>query len=222
MNKDIQDFTEQEMMDERIGRFITQQMNKQEEDSFLEEVKCNEELRVRAFATVTMAQAMRQKQKKHDEVIIKSIHRKAHTISIRWITGIAALFAAIASYCGYGEYKYQQRSSIVEENISIYLGTQARGNQDVAIEKQLQVIAQGIKEKRDMGIVIPQLEKMYKTKELDITYLQHGNEIAWYLSLAYIKDGQTDKAIAILQELIHDNEGLPIAEKAQLLIEKIK
>lgn len=222
MNKDTQEFTKQEMMDERIGRFITQQMNKQEEEAFLEEVKCNEELRVRAFATVTMAQAMQQEQMKHDEAIIKSIHHKAHTVSIRWITGIAALFAAIASYCGYGEYKYQQRNSIVEEYITIYIGSQARGSQDASIEKRLQAIAQDIKEKRDMGLVIPQLEQMYQTKEFGITYLQHNNEIAWYLSLAYIKDGQTDKAIAILKKIAHDNEGLPIAEKAQLLIERIK
>lgn len=222
MNQDIQDTTKQEDMDERIGRFITNQMSKEEEEAFLEELKCNDELRMRAFATVTMAKSMKLQQKKHDEAIIKGIHHKTKNKSLGWITGIAAFLAAIAGYFGYGEYRYQQRNNIVEDYISLNTGTQARGYQDKDVEVQLKAIALNIRKERDMSFVIPQLENMYNTKETNINYLQHSNEIAWYLSLAYIKNGQIDEAVIILQKLVHDNEGLPIAEKAKLLIERIK
>ena len=110
----------------------------------------------------------------------------------------------------------------MEDYISLNTGTQARGYQDKDVEVQLKAIALNIRKERDMSFVIPQLENMYNTKETNINYLQHSNEIAWYLSLAYIKNGQIDEAVIILQKLVHDNEGLPIAEKAKLLIERIK
>ena len=49
-----------------------------------------------------------------------------------------------------------------------------------------------------------------------------ANDIAWNLSLAYIKDNQIDKALVILDKLKNDNPDTPISAKAGELMKRLK
>ena len=73
-----------------------------------------------------------------------------------------------------------------------------------------------------MSKEIEELEAIYANLDSDFTYSAYANDIAWNLTLAYIKDDQTDKAITILEKLEADNPDTPIAVKASELKKKLQ
>ena len=72
-----------------------------------------------------------------------------------------------------------------------------------------------------MTDIIKELEPIYQSLDNDFTYHPWANDIAWNLSLAYIKDDQIEKAIQILDKIKEDNPETPIYNKADELIKKL-
>ena len=66
------------------------------------------------------------------------------------------------------------------------------------------------------------MEPIYNSLDTDFTYNAFANDIVWNLALAYVKDDQIDKAIAVLQKLKDFNPDTPIYNKADELIKKLQ
>ena len=115
-----------------------------------------------------------------------------------------AIAASLLIYMGFGgylrftEYGYQQRNSIVAENISMGGALTERGEGDETMLSKLDSIATTIKKDRDMTKVIAELKSLYDKRLTDVDCAQNSATIGWYLALAYIKDDQKDKAKDVL------------------------
>ena len=97
----------------------------------------------------------------------------------------------------------------------------SRGDTDTVTIAKLYSLFNRISDEKNMKDIITELESIYQSLNVDFTFYQYENDIAWNLALAYIKDEQVDKAIPILESLYQDNLGSPIAEKAQELLKKL-
>ena len=218
-NNEKLDISALEQMDERIERFIRNQMTEEEEQKFRQDIKDNEKLRTRAYITAVMAKEMKKLQKIEDKRVIdccKSLNE--YQKILKWAISIAAmLIIGFGGYFGYGEYNYHTRNAIVAE----YLinGQSARGTGNTEIEEKLKSLAITIQRERDMTSVISELQPMYAKRKTDLDCIQNSTTISWYLALAYFKQNEKEKAKEIL--IILKKEEPSITKKANALLDKI-
>lgn len=139
---------------------------------------------------------------------------------ILWPLSIAAICVILFNiFTGTGE----QNLELFNSNYSSYsYDSSVRGDEDSLVVAQLTDLFNEINEKEDCSKQIESLEVIYKSLEKDYKYRAFANDIAWYLSLAYIKNNQLSQAKAILTKLVEDNPDTEISEKATELLKKIK
>ena len=211
----------QESIDERIDAFIRGVMTEEEEQAFKQEIKADPELRAQVMATVSMIRGIREQGSAHDKAIISKYDNSRVRSVLSWACSIAAV---IAIFFGYSKDKrFNELSGIVSPYYSEYsMSEYSRGDVDSATVTHLYTLFNNIKAQRNMSKIIEELEPIYANLDSDFTYSAYANDIAWNLTLAYIKDDQTDKAITILEKLEADNPDTPIAAKASELKNKLR
>ena len=227
---------QQEAIDERIDSFIRGTMTEEEETAFKEEIKADPELRAQVLATVSLIKGIRTQKAEKEKEFIDNNERmvaqacpqpadisssKIRSIML-WACSIAALF--VIFFGVYKEKRYSDLSAIVSPYYSEYnMSEYSRGdNVDSVTVAHLYTLFNNIKEQRNVGDIIEELEPIYASLESDFTYSAYANDIAFNLALAYIKDDQVDKAIPILEKLKEDNPDTPIAAKANELLKKLQ
>ena len=132
---------------------------------------------------------------------VKASSQRARIISLKEFIAIAAsllIYIGFGGYLRFTEYGYQQRNSIVAENISMGGALTERGEGDEAMLSKLDSISTTIKKDRDMTKVIAELKSLYDKRLTDVDCAQNSATIGWYLALAYIKDDQKDNAKDVL------------------------
>lgn len=193
--------------DERIERFMRNQMTQAEEKTFLDDINSDPELKERAFATALMARGMKRRRKEEQlafaAMLNGSITRnanKAKAFTFRRYAAMAAsllLLLGVGGYAGFAEYGYQQRNAIVSANISLGQTGTDRGDGG-NMQSRLDSIAAVVKNERDMTEAIAVLQGLYDKRQTDIDCAQNSATISWYLAMAYIKDNQKGKAVNLL------------------------
>lgn len=193
--------------DDRIERFIRDNMTPEEEAEFKDDLNYDS-LKERALATSLMAKSMKEKRQEEEKAFteqlnsaVKASSQRARIISLKEFMAIAAsllIYIGFGGYLRFTEYGYQQRNSIVAENISMGGALTERGEGDEAMLSKLVSIATTIKKDRDMTKVIAELQALYDKRLTDVDCAQNSATIGWYLALAYIKDDQKDKAKDVL------------------------
>ena len=213
--------------DERIERFLRGQMTTEEEASFREDLKSDSELREHARAISALLKGLQEKGRQQDQEIIDEVTAQKNPSNIRrliiWTSSIAA---AIILIFGYNFYSENSRYSRVNAMLSPYyvqydLDELSRGETDSATISHLYTLFNRIPEEKDVKEIIAELEPIYESLDSDFTYYPYANDIAWNLALAYVKAGQIDKSIAILDKLKADNTESQIYNKADELIKKL-
>lgn len=216
-----------EALDQRINRYLRNQMTAEEEATFVSDMQTDGELRLRAFAIASMARAIKEKQRDTDNSIME---RVGNTVKMpprrRRVWAAAAAIAAliIAGHYGYGEYSYRQRNAFVAQYINATADRQhsdVRGDADNQLDTRLDSIAKQIQTERDMQPIITALKPLYDRRLTDVECAQNANRTAWLLALAYIKNGDKEQAANVLQQIIKENEGMPIAKKASEILKKL-
>lgn len=207
---------QQEAIDERIDAFIRGTMSEAEEAAFKEEIKAAPELRAQVLATVSLIKGIRTQEAEKEKILIqKNTKNRVRSIML-WACSIAALF--VIFFGVKNELRYRELSAIVSPYYSEYnMNDISRGDVDSVTVAHLYTLFNNIKEQRNVSDIIEELEPIYASLESDFTYSAYGNDIAWNLALAYIKDDQIDKAIPVLEKLEADNPDMPIAVKASEL-----
>lgn len=196
--------------DERIERFIRNQMTQEEETAFLDGISSEPELKERAFATALMARGMKRRRKEEQQVFVAMLNgsiaqnaNKAKATAFRRYAAVAAsllLLLGVGGYVGFAEYGYQQRNAIVSANISLEQTGLDRGEGD-NMQSRLDSIAAVVKNERDITEAIAVLQGLYDKRQADIDCAQNSATISWYLTMAYIKDNQKGKAVNLLVAL---------------------
>lgn len=217
-------------IDERIESFLRGTMNADEEAAFKQEIKSNPELRSRAMEMTALAKGLYASESNKESSLKKSIvndkstaketRTRAHTF-LWWVCSAAAVCVIFFSV-----FK-AQRYRTLEETISPYytqydISDISRGDTDSVTATHLYSLFEQIQTQQNVTNVIKELEPIYASLDSDYTYHPYANDIAWNLSLAYVKDDQIDKAIPVLEKLKEENPDTPIYLKADELLKKLK
>lgn len=214
-------------MDERIERFLRGEMTVEEEARLREELKSNAELREHARAISTLLKGIRAKSRQRDQEIISEVTTNKQPNNNRRIAlWIASAAAVLALYFGYSFHAENARIAQVNEMLAPYymhydMDELSRGETDSVTIAHLYTLFNRIPEERDMTEIIAELEPIYESLDSDYTYYPYANDIAWNLALAFLKEGEVNKAKDILNDLCSSNIDSPISERAKRLLETL-
>lgn len=209
-------------IDERIEAFLRGEMTSEEETAFKQEIKSNPELRNCAMAMTSLIRGLQTKNAAREEAIIRESASKAKVRPVLWwACSIAAVFVIFLGI--YKDHRYRTLDATISPYFTEYdMSDIFRGEVDTVAIAHLYTLFEEIHNNKNMSDIIKELEPIYQSLDEDFTYHPWANDIAWNLTLAYVKDDQIDEAISILQKLKADNPDTPIYIKADELIKKLK
>lgn len=233
-----------EEFDNKVDKFLRHQMTAEEEQAFKLEIALDPEKKTRARITALMVKTMKQEGMKHDWNIINDIHdlnetqfRKALGLKPRafnlWSRiikySIAACVAGIILFVGHRYYEYNQTVSLGNRQYMAYVSdisemSPIRGTTDIAICKKLEGLFANVKEGKDLKDTIEELKILYDNSSVENSvYKEFLDDISWNLAIAYLKNGEREKPIPILEDLVKRNIDYPdISKPVQELINQIK
>ena len=209
-------------MDERIEAFLRGEMSADEEAAFKQEIRQNPELRNRAMAMTSLIKGLQaQNSSKEANIIKESTTKSIVRPLLWWACSVAAVFAIFFGI--YKDHRYRMLDATVSPYYTEYdMSDISRGDVDSATIAHLYNLFIQIQDNRNVSNIIKKLEPIYKSLDDDFTYNAYANDIAWNLALAYVKNDQIDKAIAVLQKLKDFNPDAPIYIEADELIKKLQ
>lgn len=226
--------------DERVESFLKGQMSEQEEKSFFADLKNYPDLELRAKVMALALQQMKESAKDKDMAIIEKIRNTdmktleaivkgnnsggnggARIITLRRFMAIAASILLIIGFYDY--HVSSQTKSLFDEQASFTaqlnqsLTSRSKGTaSDSIIVKEISNIFALVQNGDSIDYAIDCL-----TSYSDSKYDDYRADIDWNLAMAYVRDGNRKQAKLILQRIIEKQTGLPIADKAQEVLEKI-
>jgi hypothetical protein len=194
---------------ERIERYLREQMTPEENESFLNDLRNDKELREEAQMMALLVKDMKEEQAKQDEIIKQEILTSkgdytSKTIRLtKWISSIAAMFILLfGANQWYTSYKIDK---VFDAYYTPYDAFMARGGDDEAIKQELAELYNKVGTEKDVTHVITRLQTIYdgiqSASDDYADYTYYENDIAWHLALAYIKDHNLDKAKELLTPL---------------------
>ena len=209
-------------IDERIEAFLRGEMTAEEETALRQEICQNPELRNRAMAMTSLIKGLHNQNSAKEASIIRENSTKSRVRPILWwACSVAAVFAIFFGI--YKDYRYRMLDATVSPYYTEYdMSDISRGDVDSATVAHLYSLFTQIQENRSVSDIIKELEPIYASLDSNFTYNAYANDIAWNLALAYVKNDQIDKAIAVLQKLKDFNPNTPIYIKADELIKKLQ
>ena len=145
--------------DERISRYMEGKMNADEESSFMEELKNNDNLRNQAIAQARLVKGMKQVDeelkdafREADEQTIRRIAKEASgskKSSTRWLA-IAASIVFIV-FVGFKSYDYYDTTSLGREYANTFpVSTIVRGETNADIDTELTTLFNNVAEGKDL------------------------------------------------------------------------
>ena len=239
---------EYDCFDAQVDRFLCNQMSAEEATRFKAELSADKEKMQRARTIALMIKSMNEVGLEHDKEIVEAIKlmdeaqfRKVAGLKPRRIFlwpnivkyAVAACFIGLLAFSGLRYYSYHQTISLGQAAYSSYnsdllldggVDTYRGGNVDMDALSNLVALFDNVKEGNDIGRAIKELEDVYaKALNDEAPYGIYVDDIAWNLAIAYLKGGNREKPIPLLQGMIERNEGYSdIVRPAQELIRKIE
>lgn len=219
------------------NRFLKKQLTSEEEAQYLNKLKEIPALRKRAQVIALAVEQMGEVSKEASRDLIGRIGKQSEA-AFRRVAQLparqvrlwprVARYAAAASvifFVGFGGYKYYQYDQTISLGAEYYQPMDAiyRSPEDNTI-KELAKVFKNVETGDNLTETITQLTKFYSLAKSDeySDYSLYTVDIAWNLAIAHLKDNDRKAAIKILEEIIQDNQGKAIADKAAELIKKIE
>ena len=223
--------------DDLTNRFLKKQLTSDEEAQYLNKLKEIPALRKRAQVIALAVEQMGEVSKEASRDLIGRIGKQSEA-AFRRVAQLpakqvrlwprVARYAAAASvifFVGFGGYKYYQYDQTISLGAEYYQPMDAiyRSPEDNTI-KELAKVFKNVETGDNLTETITQLTKFYSLAKSDeySDYSLYTVDIAWNLAIAHLKDNDRKAAIKILEEIIQDNQGKAIADKAAELIKKIE
>lgn len=223
--------------DDLTNRFLKKQLTPEEEAQYLNKLKEIPALRERAQVIALAVEQMGEVSKEASRDIIGRIGKQSETAYRRTAKLPAkqvrlwprvARYAAAASvifFVGFGGYKYYQYDQTISLGAEYYQPMDAiyRSPEDNTL-KELAKVFKNVETGDNLTETIAQLRKFYSLAKSDeySDYSLYTVDIAWNLAVAHLKNNDRKEAIKVLEEIIQDNQGKAIADKAAELIKKIE
>ena len=223
--------------DDLTNRFLKKQLTSEEEAQYLNKLKEIPALRKRAQVIALAVEQMGEVSKEASRDLIGRIGKQSEA-AFRRVAQLpakqvrlwprVARYAAAASvifFVGFGGYKYYQYDQTISLGAEYYQPMDAiyRSPEDNTI-KEFAKVFKNVETGDNLTETITQLTKFYSLAKSDeySDYSLYTVDIAWNLAIAHLKDNDRKAAIKILEEIIQDNQGKAIADKAAELIKKIE
>lgn len=227
-----------ENFDIRLELFLKNRMTEEEGKAFLRELQSNPELRERAQTMAAAIKNMKELKYEYGQSVASKIERlserefrnvaglsrKANIISMRSFVrmSIAACFVGVISFGAYRYYLYNETIALGNSYYSeVPTELVVRGTDNVS--QQLSQLFTNVKNNKDLDNTILNLEEKFSlaiSNEYN-EYINYMNDIGWNLAIAYLKDGDREKAVKTLELLISHSESDVIIAKCKKLISDI-
>lgn len=227
--------------DDRIANFLKGKMKKEEESAFMSEIENDPEFRTKAIAMARLAKGLKSVSQQQDndtidalltldknavETIAKNATKvKTPIISMRtmsmWMSVAACLLLVV--WFGVGEYNNRQLINLANESYGVF-GVEglAKGDNTLsASEQKLATLFDNVKEGKDLDATIHDLEICWEISTMEIynDYTNYSAEIGWNLAMAYLKIGEKNEAIKVLQDMgvIYKEQTIVVSQIKQIL-----
>jgi len=198
--------------DERISRYMQGKMNADEESSFMEELKNNEDLRNQAIAQARLVKGMKQVDeelkdafREADEQTIGRIAKEAvgnKKHSARWLA-IAASIVFIV-FVGFKSYDYYDTTSLGREYANTFpTSTIIRGETNADVDTELAKLFNNVAEGKDLDNTTSRLKTLWELSKQESynDYTDYSPYIGWNLAIGYLENYEKAKAKEILKEM---------------------
>ena len=220
--------------DERISRYMEGKMNADEESSFMEELKNNDNLRNQAIAQARLVKGMKQVDeelkdafREADEQTIQRIAKEASSSkksSTRWIA-IAASVVFIV-FVGFKSYDYYDTTNLGREYANTFpTSTIIRGEANADVDTELTTLFNNVAEGKDLDDTTSRLKTLWELSRQDTynDYTDYAPYIGWNLVIGYLRNYEKAMARNVLYEMetMYDNETI-IGKKVRELINTIE
>ena len=235
MNNNENSVQEKDLLnDERISRYMEGKMNVDEESSFMEELKNNEELRNQAISQARLVKGMKQVDKElkdafreADEQTIQRIAKEASNSkksSTRWIA-IAASIVFIV-FVGFKSYDYYDTTSIGREYANAFpTSTIIRGEANADVDAELTTLFNNVAEGKDLDNTTSRLATLWELSKQDAynDYTDYAPYIGWNLAVGYLRNYEKTLARNVLSEMetMYDDEAF-LGQKVREVIKTIE
>lgn len=230
--------------DERVEKFLRNQMSTEEIATFKAELTADEEKKQRAHTIALMVKTMNKIGLERDQRVVNSI-KNISEVQFRKVAGlkphimpiwpriakyaIAACFTGLLVFGGFKFYGYQQTTALGSSAYLLYtsditLSGEHRGvNMDSNVVIELKGLFSNVENNHELKRTILQLETAYSNALQETSpYGDYVDDIAWNLAIAYLKKGNKEKPIPLLKGMIERNKGyIDITRPAQELLQKI-
>ena len=222
--------------DERISRFLQGKMKADEEATFMEEMKNNDDLRNQAIAQARLVRGMKQVDeelkdafRQADEQTIKRIAKETFETSVgkkssaRWLA-IAASIVFIV-FVGFKSYDYYDTTSLGKEYANTFPTTSIiRGETNTAVETELSTLFNNVAECKDLDNTTSRLATLWELSKQDTynDYTDYAPYIGWNLAIGYLENYEKTKAKDVLIEMKQTYpEGTALGDKVVQLINEM-
>ncbi len=221
--------TRNEEIDERIDSFLRGKMTAEEETSFKDEVARDDYLKQRIREQILLIRGIQQFGKVEDEIVIDSVKQSTNKEKRSvWLRPFAlyplSLAAALLVFIFINsKVIFNSSMSYAEHESTTFISSMqygVRGSEDSELVSHLYEDFLKVNKGEDLNNTILELEEQFKIcrdeyiDEVD----DYSSRIGWFLAVAYLKNGEKQKAKKILNYVIEDN---PEAESAQILLDKL-
>ena len=222
--------------DERISRFLQGKMKADEEATFMEEMKNNDDLRDQAIVQARLVKGMKQVDeelkdafRQADEQTIKRIAKETFETSVgkkssaRWLA-IAASIVFIV-FVGFKSYDYYDTTSLGKEYANTFPTTSIiRGESNTAVETELSTLFNNVAECKDLDDTTSRLSTLWELSKQDTynDYTDFAPYIGWNLAIGYLENYEKTKAKDVLIEMKQTYpEGTALGDKVVQLINEM-
>lgn len=233
MTNNIEDF------DARLDDFLKKKMSNEEQQAFLSELNGNPDLLDRAKVIALAIQQMKEIRSEQDKKVVEAILqmdekkfravgnlKPSHRILpigykvVRY--AVAACIVGAVCFGGYRYYQYDATVSLGNDYASAVPQASLSRGEGMDI-KELQTLLNNVQTGTDISETAERLAAMYyeSVGETYSDFSPFANTIGWNAAIAYLKDGNRDKARAILVSIRERNKGKAIADMANEIINKI-
>ena len=225
---------------EIIEKFLRNQMSAEENEDFLNRLKEDEAFREEAQMIALIVKEMKEEQANQDELIYKEFKRAKIINIVKKSLSVAAIFIFIAGAVLFMKPSFFSDSSpmsvhhtkkssacipspasntnqnLFNKYYTAYNTGGSRGLDDNVLV-ELTTIFNQMDSTTEIITIINKLQLIYETKMDEYEYSIYKNDIMWYLSLAYLKNDNPQKAKELLEILAKEDN-----TQAQKLLEEIK
>lgn len=233
-----------EYFDQQVDKFLRNQMSEEETVAFMSDLASNAEMKERARVIALMIRSMNQVGIEHDQQIVNYVKELSRpkferiagiksSLNSLWLKvmkyGIAACITCILAFGGYRYYDFRKTVSLGNTEYFAYVadidleGGYRGDGENAEVESKLVALFSNVENGTDISKTIRELELLYEQSLSESSiYNNFVDDIAWNLAIAYLKDGDREKPLRLLEDMMERNEGYPeIMQPAQELIKKI-